>query len=210
MTIVFKHMTRENAERLARGEIRVGSFTYYQDAEHATAIRDELEGITVGRVAGTTVLTSASPEPNETIVAGLKFVTQSGGMIDISNTTFVRALPPLYIYSTSLVGDVGHFQEYDTVVRINDIEQFGRILVDGRRDIFKGYWANRVRYEPRAYGALNHPGIEPDPFTKDGIFAPDEEFRLVFMPAGEVEQQVTFSLDSIRQSFKDGLCEILR
>ncbi len=210
MTIVFKHMTRENAERLARGEIRVGSFAYYQDAECSTVIRDEHEGITVGRVVGTAILTSASPEPSETIVAGLKFVTQSGGVIELSNTTFIRTLPPLYIYSTSLVGDIGHFQGYDTVVKINDIERFGRILVDGRRDIFKGYLANRVRYESRVYGALNHPGVDPDPFIKDEEFDRDEEYRLVFMPTGVVEQHVTFSLDSVRKSFKDGLCEILR
>lgn len=49
MTVVFKHMTLENAEKLTRGEIRIGSFAYYQDTEHHAAIRDEREGVTIGR-----------------------------------------------------------------------------------------------------------------------------------------------------------------
>ncbi len=206
MTIVFKHMTQENAERLSRGEIRIGSFAYYRDAEHQAAIRDEREGVTIG---GTKEAVLTSSERVETIISGLKFVTESGGVIDVSNTTFIRSLPPLYIFSTSLVGNVGHFEGYDAVIRINDIESFGRILVDGRRDLFHGYWSNQVRYESRVYDALNHPGIDPDPFIKEEKFSRDEEFRLVFDPASTVEQYVTFSLDTIQQAFKDRLCELV-
>ena len=205
MTVVFKHMTRENAEKFSRGEVRVGSFTYYQDIEQA-AIQDEHEGITVGRT-GNVVLTSS--EPVETIIAGLKFLTESGGVIDISNATFVRPLPPLYIYSTSFIGTVGHFEGYDAVVRINDIESFGRILVDGRRDLFDGYWSGPVHYEPRVYDAVNHPGLDPDPFIKDARLSQHKEFRLVFAPAGNVEKCVTFRLDTIQQAYKNGLFEII-
>lgn len=204
MTVAFKHMTQENAERLSRGEIRIGSFAYYQDSEHRDEIRDIREGVTVGQV-GDVILTSS--ERVVTIVAGLKFATESGGVIDIRNSTFIRSLPDLYIFSTSLVGDIGHFKGYDAVVRINDMETFGRILVNGRRDLFHGYWSNCVRYESRIYDAMNHPGIEPDPFIKDEAFSRDEEFRLVFAPVGTVQQHVTFSLDAIKQAFKDGLCE---
>jgi hypothetical protein len=206
MTVVFKHMTRENAEKLSGGEIRIGSFAYYQDIEHRAAIRDEYEGTTVGQT-GEVILTSS--EPVETTIAGLKFVTDSGGVIDVSNTKFIRSLSPLYVFSTSLIGDVGHFEGYDTVIRINDIESFGQILVDGRRDLFRRYTSGRVRYKPRVYNALNHPGIDPDPFIKDERFSPDEEFRLVFDPTGTVERYLTFSLDAIKQAFKDRLCELV-
>ena len=60
------------------------------------------------------------------------------------------------------------------------------------------------------YDALNHPGLDPDPFIKEEKFARDEEFRLVFAPATAVEAHVTFSLDTISQAFKDGLCEIVQ
>lgn len=207
MTIVFKHMTQENAERLSRGEIRIGSFAYYQDTAHHTTIRDEREGVTIGRTKEA-VLTS--PDRVETIIAGLKFVTDSGGIIDVSNSTFIRQLPPLYIFSTSLVGNVGHFEGYDAVIRINNIESFGRTLVDGRRDLFHGYHSGRIRYEPRVYDALNHQGVDPDPFIKDIRFSRDEEFRLVLVPASPVERYVTFTLDTIQQAFKDGLFELVQ
>lgn len=209
MTTVYKHLARMDAESMARGEIRIGSFAYFHGDEHPATIRDEKEGITVGRTKEV-VLTTQSSEPVETIIAGLKFVTQSGGVINASNMTFIRTLPPLYIYCTTFIRDVGHFKERDTVVKINDIEEFGRILVDGKRDLLNGYWSNRVRYEPRVYDALNHQGIDPDPFIKDKEFSPDEEFRLVFMPAGTVEPYVTFRLDTIRQAFEDGLCELVQ
>jgi|WetSurMetagenome_2_1015567.scaffolds.fasta_scaffold356687_1 hypothetical protein len=57
MTVVFKHMTRENAIKLSRGEIRIGSFAYYHESEHSEAIRDAKEGLTVGRT-GNVVLSS--------------------------------------------------------------------------------------------------------------------------------------------------------
>lgn len=206
MTTVFKHMTRENAERLSRGEIRVGSFSYYREDEHHSSIRDEHEGITVGRT-GKAVLTSINRQ--ETIVAGLKFVTETGGTIDVSNSTFVRTLPPLYIYSTTLVETAGYFPLYDTVICIEDIEEFGRIVVNGRRDLFHGYWSGFVKYAEIGYDAMNHPGIEPDPFTKAPQFKQDREFRLVFAPVGSVEPHVTFVLDGIREAFHSGLCTIV-
>ena len=207
MTVVFKHMTRENAEKLTRGEIRIGSFAYYHDTEHQTSIQDKNEGLTLGYTDENTTLTSN--ERVETTIAGLKFVTESGGFIDVSNVKFVRPLPPLYIYSTSFVGTVGHFEGYDAVIKINDIEAFGRIIVDGRCDLFHGYHANRVQYQPRVYNALCHQGIEPDPFIKDVTFSRDEEYRIVFIPVAEVEKQVTFSLDTIQQAYKNGLFEII-
>lgn len=199
-------MERVNAERLSRGEIRIGSFTYYHEAEHHTSIRDEHEGLTVGQT-GVAVLTSS--ERKETIIAGLKFVTETGGIIDVSNSSFVRALPPLYIYTTSSFETVGHFPQYDTVVRIDDIEQFGRAIVDGRRDLFHGYWSGFVKYQERVYDAMNHAGVEPDPFIKAPQFVTDREFRLVFDPVGPVEPHVTFALDEIREAFRSGLCAIL-
>lgn len=207
MTVVFKHMTRENAEKLSRGEIRIGSFAYYHDSEHQSSIQDENEGLTLGYTNENTTLTSN--ERVETTIAGLKFVTESGGVIDISNSKFIRTLPPLYIYSTSFVGKVGHFKGYDTVIRINDIEGFGKIIVDGRRDLFHGYHANSVQYQPVVYNALNHQGVEPNPFIKGVNFSRDEEYRIVFIPVAEVEKHITFSLDTIQQAYKNGLFEIL-
>lgn len=207
MTVVFKHMTRKNAEKLTRGEIRIGSFAYYQDTEHQASIQDINEGVTVGYTDENTVLTS--DKRVETTIAGLKFVTESGGIIDVSGAKFIKPLPPLYIYSTSFVGEVGHFEGYDTVIRINDIEEFGKIIVNGRRDLFHGYHANRVQYQPVVYNALNHQGVEPDPFIKGVNFSRDEEYRIVFIPVAEVEKQVTFSLDTIQQAYKNGLFEII-
>ncbi|MEW5720842.1 MAG: hypothetical protein AB1817_19610 [Chloroflexota bacterium] len=83
MTVVFKHMTRENAEKLTRGEIRIGSFAYYHDAERQASIQDKNEGLTLGYTDENTTLTSN--ERVETTIAGLKFVTESGGFIDVSN-----------------------------------------------------------------------------------------------------------------------------
>lgn len=205
MTTVFKHMTRENAERLSRGEVRIGSFSYYREVEHHSSIQDEHEGLTVGRT-GDAVLTSF--DRRETIIAGLKFVTDTGGVIDISNARFIRTMPPLYIYSTSLIEVSGHFPQYDTVIRIEDIEKFGRVIVDGRRDLFHGCWSGLVQYQDRVYDAMNHPGIEPDPFIKAPHLEGDREFRLVFSPVGLVEPYVTFSLDGIQEAFRSGLCAI--
>jgi len=198
-------MTRENALRLSQGEIRIGSYKYYHDATHSDAIRDIHEGTTVGE---TDDLVVTSMIPSETMIAGLRCFTDSGGLIDLGDFRIVRELPQLYIFSTSLNGTEGHFAGYDTVVKIADIEAFGRLIVDGRSDIFQGYVADHVRYEPAVYDALNHPGIEPNPFIKDTKFSRDEEFRIVFIPAAEVELHVTFSLDSIRRAFRDGLCHI--
>ncbi len=206
MTTVFKHMTRENAERLLQGEIRIGSFSYYREDEHHSSIRDEHEGLTVGRTDNA-VLTSSNRK--ETIIAGLKFVTDTGGVINVSNCSFVRPLPPLYIFSTSLLATAGHFPQYDTVVRIEDIEKFGRVIVDGRRDLFHGYWSGFVQYQERVYDAMHHPGIEPDPFIKAPKLEQDREFRLVFSPVGSVEPHVTFFLDGIREAFRSGLCAIV-
>jgi hypothetical protein len=209
MTFVFKHMTRENAEKLTHGEIRIGSFAYYHDTEHQASIQDKNEGLTLGYTDEKTILTSNENKGVETTIAGLKFVTGSGGLIDVSNVKFVRLLPPLYIYSTSFVGTVGHFEGYDTVIRINDIEAFGKIIVDRRLDLFHGYHANRIQYQPRVYNALNHQGIEPDPFIKEEKFSPDEEFRIVFIPVAKVEKQLTFSLIEIQQAYKNGLFELI-
>ncbi|WP_156401040.1 hypothetical protein [Acidovorax sp. Root568] len=206
MTTVFKHMTLENAQRLSRGEIRIGSFSYYRDAEHHASIRDEHEGITTG-LTHDAVITSATYQ--ETIVAGLKFVTDTGGTIDVSNSSFIRALPPVYIYSTTLINAPGRFPQYDTIIRIEDIELFGRIIVDCRRDLFNGYHSGLVNYKEQVYAAMNHPGIEPDPFFKSSNFQGDQEFRLAFIPAGEVESHVTFSLNEIRNAFRTGLCSIV-
>ncbi len=208
MTVTFKHMTRKNAEKLSCGEIRIGSMAYYQETEQLDAIQDTLEGITVGRVEKT-ILTTQSDKPIETIVAGLKFVVASGGTINMGDVKFIRHLPPLYIFSTSLAEKLEHFKEYDTVIRINDIEAFGKILVNERRDLFNGFYANSVRYESRTYNALHHHGIEPDPFIKDTKFSQDKEFRLVFAPAAAVERHVTFHLNAIRQAFNDRLCELI-
>ena len=206
MTTVFKHMTLENAQRLSRGEIRIGSFSYYRNAEHHISIRDEHEGITIG-LTHDAIITSTTHQ--ETIVAGLRFVTDTGGKIDVSNSSFVRALPPLYIYSTTLIDTPGHFPQYNTIIRIEDIELFGRILVDCRRDLFNGYHSGLVNYKEQVYAAMNHPGIDPDPFVKSSNFQDDQEFRLAFIPTREVEPHITFSLNEIRNAFHTGLCSII-
>lgn len=206
MTTCFKHMTREHAERMSRGEIRIGSFTYYHEQEHSGAIKDSLEGITVGQLNPVIL---SSTERHETMVAGLKFVTENGGAIVMGDNRFIRLLPPLYIFSTSAVDAVGHFSCYDTIVRINDFEEFGRIIVNGRPDLFHGYVCDRVRYAPRTYDAFNHPGLEPDPFLKDDAFAQDQEFRLVLFPVADVEPHLTFTLEEIQHAFVNGLCKIL-
>jgi len=40
-------------------------------------------------------------------------------------------------------------------------------------------------------------------------FSRDEEFRIVFIPVAEVEIQVTFSLDTIQQAYKNDLFELI-
>lgn len=202
-------MSREFAEKMTAGQVRVGSFADYRRDEHHAAIRDDLEGQTVGHV-GDVILTTNANEPVVTMVAGLKFAVASGGVIDIRGTKYVRELPPLYIYSTSGVSSRGHLSGYDTVVEIADIEQFGRLLVDGLPDIFIGYEADWVRYEPRIYDALHHPGLDPNPFVKHSSFQADQEFRLVLQPRGNVEPYIIADLPGIAQAFADGLCTVLR
>lgn len=202
-------MDRQFAEKMRAGQVRVGSFADYRRDEHHDAIRDDLEGQTVGQV-GDVILTTDAAEPVVTTVAGLKFAVASGGVIDIRGTKYVRELPSLYVYSTSAVSASGHLSSSDTVVEITDIERFGRLLVDGRPDLFIGYDSGWVRYEPRVYDAIDHPGLEPNPFVKHSSFEADEEFRLVLYPRGSVEPHVIVELPSVAQAFADGVCTILR
>lgn len=199
-------MTLENARKLKDGFIRIGSFVAYHGAEHALDIRDETEGRTIGVVGDAKI---SSDELLTTTVAGLNFVTQGGGVIDISGSKFIRTIPDCYLYCTSKVADVGHFSGYDTVVQIEDIEAFGRIIVDGRRDIFVGYHSNFVSYAPRVYDAMHNQGLDSDPFIKEEKYSRDQEHRIVFLPSGATEKYVNFELEGLRIAFRDGLCKII-
>lgn len=210
MTTVFKHLKRQHALMLLEGHIRIGSFGYYQNSEAPISIQDPLEGRTEGFVTNTTLTTTAE-EPETTTIAGLQFSVATGGTISMSGVKFVRELPPAYIYCTSSIDERGLFKDKDSVIRINDIEEFGRIIVNARRDIFNGYVADFVRYESRTYNAVNHCGLDPHPLVKHhDPFAREQEYRIVFLPTGAVQPFIDLHIPLLKQAGHSGLFEEIK
>jgi hypothetical protein len=193
---------------LSNHTIKVSSFEYFRKLE-ATEwgdIADPLEGASELTVKGEFVLRENSPELEMANKAniGLGMFRQfarveSGGIVNMSNTRFVHAIPNLFMYCAS-VGKIDELttaicenaeKPYDACLRIVNLAALQqRIFETGWvrdlnckvSDLFHPGFIQAVKYQARSRDIREGEVIAPSPFTKAEKYKPQSEVRMLLVP----------------------------
>jgi hypothetical protein len=200
--------TKDIDKVLINRTVIISSLEYFRRLEETewADIGDPLEGASEVTINDDLNIRENSPElalVNNTLNAlGMfeKFAKVSdGGVIHISTSRFIYALPQLFIYSVS-AGDLGELttrmcvnskRHYDACLRVHDLEGLQREILECGRirnldcavgDIFWAGLIKPVEYEPRSRDIREGPAIQPSPFKKSEKFVAQSEVRVLFVP----------------------------
>jgi hypothetical protein len=193
---------------LSNHTIKVSSFEYFRELE-ATEwgdIADPLEGASELTMKGEFVLCENSPELEMANKAniGLGMFRQfarieSGGIVNMSNTRFVHAIPNLFMFCAS-VGKIDELttaicenaeKPYDACLRIVNLAELQqRIFESGWvrdlnckvSDLFHPGLIQAVKYQARSRDIREGEVIEPSPFKKAEKYEPQSEVRMLLIP----------------------------
>jgi hypothetical protein len=177
----WKMVDADHAGALAAGSVKIGTAAAYSDLESKR--RDPLDSglqYTVGSAVG------GSPEVEAMTQRHFRS-SNVGLMINVRRRHFVE---PRYVLCLSAPG-CRHDEEPETakaIFRIADVYRLAWLLTQQNRDRLFAFDIRQVKYASREFDAFDPVEYQPSSFIKGETFRPEQEIRIVWLPARPIKQ----------------------
>ena len=193
MAAVYKVISEEFAEKFISGEsIRIGTlYDFKNEEKHASGISDSKEGQGKTNFSSTNHLKGYERASMNQDIKNLGFFTGPNIDFNFNNSSIILNHPNCFVFCSCLEKPslkkfkktISDNQGYDTVLKVNNIEEFSNMLATAlrRANLSSGaYWGGPIKYVPDDWDYLANGIKPPNPFEKGLEFRDQQEHRVIF------------------------------